>query len=175
MARNEITFLVNVRKNNNTASRGYGKYYGEAETVEPLTLKGFARHMTSHGKLASYEMVVLVLQQLVSCMREMMVQGQSVKLDGLGTFYPSIESKGSNTPEGFTPQEHIQGVHMRFQPEGIKGEELTSRKLMEDCVFEMHDLIETKYKMIDGKRRSYQDRKALSSLAVRDAEADPQP
>ena len=64
---------------------------------------------------------------------------------------------------------------MRFQPEGIKGEELTSRKLMEDCVFEMHDLIETKYKMIDGKRRSYQDRKALSSLAVRDAEADPEP
>ena len=55
MARNEITFLVNVRKNNNTASRGYGKYYGEAETVEPLTLKGFARHMTSHGKLDRVE------------------------------------------------------------------------------------------------------------------------
>ena len=173
MARNEFTFLVNVRKNQNTASRGYGKYYGEAETVEPLSLKGFARHMTDHGKLASYEMVVLVLQQLVSCTRELIIQGRSVKLDGLGTFYPSIESKGAASPEDFSTQTHIKGVHMRFRPEGVKGEELTSRKLMEDCVFEMHDLIETKYKTVGGRRQSYQERKPLAKLDLINAEADP--
>jgi len=172
MARNEFTFLVNVRKNQNTASRGYGKYYGEAEATEPLSLKGFARHMTEHGKLASYEMVVLVLQQLVSCTRELIVQGRSVKLDGLGTFYPSLESTGANTPESFSPVTNIRGVHMRFRPEGAKGEELTSRKLMEDCSFEMHDLIETKYKTVDGRRQSYQERKPLAKLALINASGE---
>ena len=55
MARNEITFQVNLRKNENTTSRAYGLYYFEAEKKEPLSLKGFARHMAEHGKLATYQ------------------------------------------------------------------------------------------------------------------------
>ena len=47
MARNVITFLVNLRKNKNTASKTYGQYYPEAEPKEPLSLKGFARHRPS--------------------------------------------------------------------------------------------------------------------------------
>ena len=49
MARNEITFLVNLRKNTNTASKTYGQYYGEAESAEPLSLRGFAKHLSEHG------------------------------------------------------------------------------------------------------------------------------
>lgn len=177
MARNEITFLVNLRKNTLTTSKSYGQYFGEAESKEPLTLKGFARHMTSHGKLANYQMVVLVLQQMVECMTEMITQGQPVKLDGLGTFYPTIENKlaGSTTVEGYSPQEHIIGVHMRFRPENAQGEKLTSRELMKKCVFEMHDLVETKHKVVDGKRRTYQERTPLATYGISQAEPDPEP
>ena len=35
MARNEITFLVNLRKNTMTTSKAYGQYFGEAESKEP--------------------------------------------------------------------------------------------------------------------------------------------
>ena len=63
-------------------------YYPEVEPKEPMSLKGFARHLSEHGKLATYEMLVLVLQNIVSCMKELATQGQPVKLDGLGTFYP---------------------------------------------------------------------------------------
>ena len=44
MARNEITFLVNARKNMNNASKTYGQFYPEAEPKVPISLKGFARH-----------------------------------------------------------------------------------------------------------------------------------
>lgn len=177
MARNEISFLVNLRKNTLTTSKSYGQYFGEAESKEPLSLKGFARHMTSHGKLADYSMVVLVLQQLVECMTEMMTQGQPVKLDGLGTFYPTIENKlaGTTTVEAYSPQEHIVGVHMRFRPENAKGEKLTSRELMKKCVFEMHDLIEAKHKTVDGKDYTYQVRTPLSTYGISQAEPDPEP
>ena len=92
MARNEITMLVDLYKNRNTASKTYGQFYGRVFNRETLSLKGFAKHMMEHGKRITYEELVLTLQQMVSCLKELAIQGVPVKMDGLGTFYPSIES-----------------------------------------------------------------------------------
>ena len=177
MARNDITFLVNLRKCENTESKGYGMYYPEAESKEPLSLKGFARHMVSHGKKISYEEMVLMLQQTVSCMKELITQGQPVKLDGLGTFYPTIEGTGAANVETAVQNltTLIKGVHLRFNAEGAGeiDEKLTSRALKESCVFEAHDLVQTHYKMIDGKRKSYQERTPLSTYAIANYELEP--
>ena len=150
MARDNIAFLVNLRKNENTESKGYGCYYCEAEKKEPMNLKGFARHLAEHGKLASYEMLVLVLQNVVDCMTHLVATGQPVKLDGLGTFYPTIEGKPATSVEKGVEQmnENIVGVHLRFRPEGAKGEDLTSRMLKEKCTFQAYQLIKTKYKVL---------------------------
>ena len=179
MARNEIAFLVNARKNMNNASKTYGQYYPEAEPKEPISLKGFARHLAEHGKLASYEMLVLVLQNVVSCMKELNAQGQPVKLDGLGTFYPSIEGKGYASVEDLVANldDSIRGVHIRFRPEngGTPDEKLTSRVFKDRCVFEAHQLVETMSKTIDGKRKTYQKRTPLATYAIEHADADPEP
>ena len=175
MARDNIAFLVNLRKNENTESKGYGCYYCEAEKKEPMNLKGFARHLAEHGKLASYEMLVLVLQNVVDCMTHLVATGQPVKLDGLGTFYPTIEGKPATSVEKGVEQmnENIVGVHLRFRPEGAKGEDLTSRMLKEKCTFQAYQLIKTKYKVIDGKRKAYQERTPLDSYAVAHYEPEP--
>ena len=177
MARENLTFLVNLRKNEVSTSKNYGMYYPEAEPREPLSLKGFARHLAEHGKLASYEMLVLVLQEVVSCMKELVAQGQPVKLDGLGIFYPTIEGTGSNTIEEAMQKlaENIKGIHLRFRPEGVKGEDLTSRALKEDCVFEAFQLVKSIQKTVNGKKRRYQERTPLSTYALQQAEADPEP
>ena len=86
MARSNIPMVINLRQNKNDESTAYGKYFAEVDAKEPLNLKGFAKHMTSHGKIADYQMCVLVLGQVVECMTELLSQGQPVKLDGLGTF-----------------------------------------------------------------------------------------
>ena len=175
MARDNIAFLVNLRKNENTESKGYGCYYCEAEKKEPMNLKGFARHLAEHGKLASYEMLVLVLQNVVDCMTHLVATGQPVKLDGLGTFYPTIEGKPATSVEKGVEQmnENIVGVHLRFRPEGAKGEDLTSRMLKEKCTFQAYQLIKTMYKTIDGKRKAYQERTPLDSYAVAHYEPEP--
>ena len=85
MARSEIPMVINLRQNKNDESTAYGKYFAECDAKEPLNLKGFAAHMTSHGKIADYQMCVLVLGQVVDCMKELLTQGQPVKLDGFGT------------------------------------------------------------------------------------------
>ena len=117
-------------------------------------------------------MAVLVLQNIVSCLKEMVTQGQPVKLDGFGTFSPSIESDGQKAAT--TVEEAlnvgidnlIAGVHLRFTPENSKGEELTSRALKKECTFKAAYVISSKSKTIDGKKRTYQEKIPISSFAV---------
>ena len=49
------------------------------------------------------------------------------------------------------------------------------KQLMKKCVFEMHDLVETKHKVVDGKRRTYQERTPLATYGISQAEPDPEP
>lgn len=178
MATEVISFPVNLRKNQNQYNSGYGKYYAEADTKEPLNLKGFAKHISDHGKLVTYDLAQLVLKNIVDCLKEMALQGQPVKLDGFGTFSPVIESDGKKAKESVEAalaeglDNLIAGVHLRFTPENSKGEELTSRALKEECTFKAAYVVTSKKKTIEGKVRTYQEKIPISSFAVATAEAD---
>ena len=180
MASEVIAFPVNLRKNKNQYNAGYGNYYAEVDSKEPLNLKGFAKHLSDHGKLVDYPMAVLVLQNIVSCLKELAVQGQPVKLDGFGTFTPTIESDGKTAKSSVEAtleaglENLIAGVHLRFTPENSKGEKLTSRALKEECTFKAAYVIEAKKKTIDGKQVAYQEKIPISSYAVA-THVDPQP
>ena len=177
MASEVIAFPVNLRKNQNQYNSAYGKYYPEADTKEPLNLKGFAKHLSEHGKLVDYPMAVLVLQNIVNCLKEMIAQGQPVKLDGFGTFSPSIESDGKKVKSSVEESlavgidNLIAGVHLRFMPENSKGEKLTSRALKDECTFKAAYVVESKTKTIDGKARTYQEKIPISSFAVATAQS----
>ena len=93
MAKENIAFMVNLRKNTVPDSDMFGRYYPEAESKETLSTKGFAKHVSDHGgTLVSYELMQMVLAGIVKCLKEYMSQGQPVKLDGLGTFRPTVTS-----------------------------------------------------------------------------------
>ena len=179
MARNEIAMLVDVYKNRNTASKTYGQFYGRVFNRETLSLKGFAKHMTEHGKRLSEEELVLFLKQVVSCLKELIVQGQPVKLDGLGTFYPSLESTGASSPQTFDPLLNIVGVHMNFRPEAAGGadEKLTSRILKGLATFKMNDYVIPMVKMVDGKKKTYYERHPIATYDIENADGgdDPTP
>ena len=159
--------VINLRQNKNSSSNGYGKWYPEADSKEPLALKGFCRHMTEHGKLADYQMVVLVVQQVVECMKELICQGQPVKLEGLGTFSPSVESKkgGANSVAKAMEvglESLIEGVHIIFTPENSKGEKLTSRSLKDDCIFTAGYVVESIKTTVEGKEKRFQNKTPIS-------------
>ena len=137
MAKENIAFLVNLRKNIVEGSKMEGRYYPEAESKEALTTKGFAKHVADHGGMVTYEFMQLVLASIVKCLKEMMSHGQPVKLDGLGTFRPTVTS----TPGGAASIEEalrvgvnnlVQGVNFVFLPENAQGEEITSKKFKKD-------------------------------------------
>ena len=171
MAKENIAFLVNLRKNIVEGSKMEGRYYPEAESKEALTTKGFARHVADHGGMVTYEFMQLVLASIVKCLKEMMSHGQPVKLDGLGTFRPTVTS----IPGGAATIEEalrvgvnnlVQGVNFVFIPENAQGEEITSKKFKDQCSLQFAYLVETVKKKINGKDKSYTLRTPLSAWEI---------
>ena len=176
MAKENIAFLVNLRKNTIPESDMFGRYYPEAESKETLTTKGFAKHVSEHGgTLVNYEFMQLVLASIVKCLKEMMAQGQPVKLDGLGTFRPtitSVKNGAASIEEALTKgvNNMVAGVNFTFLPENAQGEEITSKKFKEQCSLQFAYLVETFKKTVGGKEKSYTLRTPLSAWDIVDSE-----
>ncbi len=83
-----------LSKNNNKYSAAYGKYYAYADNETPITLEGLADHMAHHNTPFSKGTIIGILKDMVSCIRELNLGGQPVKIDGLAIFSTHIENKG---------------------------------------------------------------------------------
>ena len=180
MARSEIPMVINLRQNKNDESTAYGKYFAEVDAKEPLNLKGFTAHMTSHGKIADYQMCVLVLGQVVDCLKELLTQGQPVKLDGFGTFSPSVDGQKQGKAvlaEAVAggPEAMINGIHINFSPENTKGEKLTSRAFKSECIFEFGYLVESEKRTVNGKEKRFQKKTPLSYVLAPTADGGTTP
>jgi nucleoid DNA-binding protein len=137
------------------------------DSKEPLNLKGLAKHMTEHGKISSLEMCQLVLGELVNCLVHLLREGQPVKLDGFGTFSPSVDGQKlgkANLSEAVAggADAMINGIRLNFTPENTKGEELTSRALKKECVFEWGYLVESEVRTVGGKEKRFQKKTPLT-------------
>ncbi|MBQ8467634.1 MAG: hypothetical protein IJ546_08085 [Prevotella sp.] len=134
MATNKIPMRYELYQNENKKSGGYGKWYAQPVVKTTLSLKGFAKHLHDHNGTYRTSTIKGVIEEMVECLVEMVSQGVGVKLDGLGTFYPTFECDGAESKEKFDILKQLKGIHLRFLPEGTKDEELTSRKLKEKVV-----------------------------------------
>ena len=74
-----------------------------------------------------------------------------MKLDGLGTFYPGLESKGVADPTKFSAQKHIKGIHIRILPWSEQVGNLTSKAFLSKCELEYMGEVETI--TVDGKKK----------------------
>ena len=141
-------FGIVLRKNRNANNPGYGKYYPEASSRKTLSLRGLCDHMAGHNCIYPRDLIQGVLIQMVGCMKELLSQGNPVKIDGLGTFMPTVES----TKEGITraallegkwnANTYVKGVHIRFYPEDSNLDKITSREFKEQCALSTEGVLE---------------------------------
>ena len=175
MARQNIPMVINLRQNKNVENSAYGKFFAEVDTKEPLNLKGLAAHMAEHNKISTYEMIELVLGEMVKCMVHLLKEGQPIKLDGLGTLSPSVDGQGNGAATiaeavAAGASNMINGIHIVFTPENTKGEKLTSRAFKEECIFEWGYLVESIKRTVNGKERRFQNKTPLSFILAPEAD-----
>lgn len=132
-----------LRKNTSSNPRMSGKYYGRVWEKNLLDTRGLADHMVEHGIVRNKSKVYTILAKLQECIPELLSQGVGVKLDGLGTFYPTLSSKGVANPKLYIPAKHIKGIHIRILPWSEKTGALTSKAFMRQCELEYVGEVET--------------------------------
>ncbi|MBQ4386187.1 MAG: hypothetical protein II822_01060 [Prevotella sp.] len=97
----ELNLTLNT--NSNLQANGYdpnGKYYARVETKEQYDLQKLAKHMHQHNTAFSTGLIVGVLTDMVACMKELILEGNTVKIDNLGIFKASVGANGLTLTAG---------------------------------------------------------------------------
>ena len=116
-----------LRQNKNEKSDNFGKYYAYPVITETVDLNKLAAHMASHNTPFSKGVIKGLLTDMVSCIKELMLEGKNVKLDDLAIFSVGIKNAkgGADSEEDFSVVSNIKTVKFRARATG----ELTSKSL----------------------------------------------
>ena len=85
-------YLSKVAENSDTEMAG--KTYARVNYKQTLTVSDMARHMAEHNTVFSEGSILGVLTDFVKCVREMVLNGNTVKIDNLAIFKATVEANG---------------------------------------------------------------------------------
>ena len=91
------------------------KAYGTAQMNKKVSLDEFCQHISEHNSPFSKGVVMGIITDAVSCLREMMLDGNRVSLGDLGTFGVELACEGAKKTEDFDTS-YIKAVNVRWTP-----------------------------------------------------------
>lgn len=102
------------------------KYYANIAPTTPMNLSQVAEEIEKICAMTSAD-VKAILDALQYVVRKSLLNGNAVRLGDLGSFRPTIKSKGSDTKEE-VKAESIERVRCRFTPSGTLASDLQKAK-----------------------------------------------
>ena len=129
--------IYEVYQNQNEHNAAFGKWYGRVKYLESLNTRKLSNHIAEHGSIYTPDVVYGVMEKFRSCLLEMLLNSKKVKIDGLGTFYTTIECQkgGALTKDKFSVNKDIKGLHIRFLPEQEQEQNISSREFLKQAEF----------------------------------------
>ena len=129
--------LYEVKQNKADKSKAFGKWFGYVKSLETMNTRKLAKHISEHGSIYTQDVVFGVLEKFRSCLIEMLLNSKKVKIDGLGTFYCTIENQkgGADQKEKFNVNTHLKALHIRFMPEQEQEMNISSREFLKQAEF----------------------------------------
>ena len=122
-------------KNNNSKTTAYGKTYGRLMHMDTLNTSDLCRHIMKHGTIFTPDVVKGVIERFVMCFEELLLEGNKIKLDGLGTFYLSINTEGVSDREQFTAN-NVKALRIKFIGDQCKESEYATKMLTNKAKFQ---------------------------------------
>jgi hypothetical protein len=74
-----------------------GKLYARVSYKETMNVQDMAHHMAEHNTMFSEGSITGILIDFVKCVREMVLMGNTVKIDNLAIFKATVEANGLET------------------------------------------------------------------------------
>ena len=89
------------------------KAYAFLQSRGTLSVDEIADHMVSHGCNYDRGDIIAVIAKLVSCSKELMLDGYRIQLGDLGKLYLTVQSDGAESKEKFT-RANIRSINVNF-------------------------------------------------------------
>ena len=126
-----------LRQNKNAKSKIFGKWFAHSKSVETMNTRKLAQHIAEHGSVYTTDVVFGVLEKFRSCLVEILLESKRVKIDGLGTFFTTIENEagGAQKKEDLNVGKNLKALHIRFIPEGEQELNISSREFIKKAEF----------------------------------------
>ena len=126
--------LLKTYKNNNSKNSAYGKTYGRLVYHDTMSTSDLCRHMMKHGTIFTSDVVKGVVEKFIQCFEELLLEGNKIKLDGLGTFYLSINTEGVANEKDFTAN-NVKAIRVKFIGDQGKESEYATKMLTSKAKF----------------------------------------
>ena len=126
--------IIKKYKNNNDKSAAYGKTYGRLVHQDTMNTSDLCRHMMKHGTIFTSDVVKGVVEKFIQCFEELLMEGNKIKLDGLGTFYLSINTEGVIDEKDFTAN-NVKAIRVKFIGDQSKESEYATKMLTNKARF----------------------------------------
>lgn len=111
--------LYVLKQNKNSKSAAYGKFFAYPVIEETIDLDALAEHMSNHNTPYSKGAIKGMLTDMVSCIKELLLEGKNVKIADLAIFSLGIKNNGGSVSEDvFTVSKNIKGVKLRARATG---------------------------------------------------------
>lgn len=130
--------MINYKlyQDNRSNSHYLGKWYARATHSQTMELEDLSAHMASHNCGFSKGQIQGILTDMVSCIRELVLDGKSVKIPDLGIFYPAVKSKPADSIAAFNVKENIASVRVGCRSTGaMRSSRLTDVHIAEAPVY----------------------------------------
>ena len=123
-----------IYQNTTKGNKAYGKWLARATVNQTIGLDKLAEHMANHNTPYSKGAIYGVLTDMVNCIRELVLDGNAVKIPNLAIFSAGITTTGAEARETFLPSRNILSAHLRARSTGeFTRAELTAAARMQEA------------------------------------------
>ena len=110
-----MSLFYRLYKNNNSHSKGYGKWYGRPVVVDTVGIEKIAERMQANCTVKRAD-ILAVLSELGPVVKDLLQQSLRVEIPYLGCFKLSMSSRGEAEKEKWTPVSNLLKARVIFQP-----------------------------------------------------------
>ena len=126
---NKFVMSYVLRKFKNARSSSNNRWFAYVNKTGNITTRGLAEFLIQLGVMLDRSDLEKIIIKLTQAIPAIVAQGYGVKLQGLGTFYPTIANvkRGAETVADFTISQNIKGVRFKFRPDSTDLDDLTTK------------------------------------------------
>ena len=119
-----------LTKNTNMSSKTYGKYYARVDYKQQYSIDELAEHMAAHNTPFSKGAIAGILRDAAFCIRELTLEGNTVKIDNLAIFKCSVEANAITSLYDKTNDKTIAASIGEVKKNAMTGPAVHSMKLL---------------------------------------------